>query len=366
MEVGGRERHKTEIKLEQGMHSLGSSRGVSSHQANPFCAISDGPPHEQHGEVRGFALAYSGNFLIEAETDEMRRTRINIGIHPDTTQWHLGRGGVFNTPETLLVRSGDGLGGMTRLFHRIINDKLMPRSWADTTPPVILNTWEAMYFNVTAESVLDMAKIAKSVGVDLIAIDDGWFSNRESDRSGLGDWQVCPIKFPQGLGPLAKELNRQGMRFGIWLEPEMVSLDSQLARNHPDWFLSEPGRESQVGRNQMVLDMSRKEVRDYLFDTISRLLNSANIEYIKWDMNRPLTDVYSHRVSYRSEFGRGAAPNEVITVSPTDPIFQSETSHRYVAWPICVACTRCRGIPAGCHRNMQQWWGALRLGHAIL
>ena len=332
----GRERHKTEVWLEQGMHSFGSSRGVSSHQANPFCAISDGPPHEQHGEVRGFALAYSGNFLVEAETDEMRRTRINIGLHPDTTQWHLGRGGVFNTPEALLVRSSQGLGGMSRVFHRIINDRLMPRSWADTTPPIILNTWEAMYFNVTAEGVLDLARYAKPVGVDLLVIDDGWFSNRESDCAGLGDWQVCPVKFPQGLGPVAQELNRQGIRLGIWLEPEMVSLDSHLARQYPDWYLSEPGRESQVGRNQMVLDMSRGQVRNYLFDTISRLLNSANIEFIKWDMNRPLTDVFSNRVSYRNKDGRGAAPNEInpgnleCSASPADPIFQSETSHRYV------------------------------------
>ena len=286
--------------------------------------------------VRGFALAYSGNFLIEAETDEMRRTRINVGVHPSTTQWHLGRGGVFNTPEAVLVRSSEGLGGMSRVFHRLINERLMPSSWADSAPPVILNTWEAMYFNVTAEGVLDLAQHAKPVGIDLIVIDDGWFANRDNDSRGLGDWEVCPIKFPQGLGPVAEELNSQGMRLGLWLEPEMVSIDSKLASNHPEWYLSEPGRESQVGRNQMVLDMSRKEVCDYCFDFIARLLNSANIEYIKLDMNRPLTDVFSNRTSCRSGDGYGAVMSEAgpgnlqDKASLLDPTFQSETSHRYV------------------------------------
>lgn len=313
----GRERHKVSTRLEQGMQSFGSMRGVSGHQSNPFCAITHGAPNETKGESFGISLIYSGNFLLECETDEMYRTRINVGIHPSTMQWHLGRGACFNTPETVLVRSAEGLGGMSRTLHRVITDRLIPRTWAYHDPPVLMNSWEQSYFDVDQDTVLRMASEAREIGADLVVVDDGWFINRSSDSTGLGDWRADPAKFPDGLGPLVKKVNDMGIKFGIWLEPEMISKESELNKKHPEWWLSEPGRRSQVSRNQMVLDLSRREVQDYLFDAISLVLREANISYVKWDFNRPLTDVFSC-ATYNGD------------ASNPRPIFQSETAHRYV------------------------------------
>lgn len=281
----GRERHKVVTRLEQGMQSFGSMRGVSGHQSNPFCVITHGAPHETKGEAFGIALVYSGNFLLEAETDEMYRTRVNLGIHPSTMQWHLGRGSCFNTPEVVLVRSAEGLGGMSRMLHRVITNRLIPRTWAFADPPVLMNSWEQSYFDVNHETVLRMAGEARDIGADMVVVDDGWFVNRGSDSTGLGDWRPDPVKFPEGLGPLVRRVNDMGIKFGLWLEPEMISKQSELNHKHPEWWLSEPGRRSQVSRNQMVLDLSRREVQDYLFETISMVLREANISYIKVSSN---------------------------------------------------------------------------------
>jgi alpha-galactosidase len=312
----GRERYMVETKLSHGMQSFGSMRGVSGHQHNPFAVVTVGPPSETQGEVKGFSLIYSGNFLFEAELGEMGRLRVNMGIHPMGLQWYLKPGGVFNTPEAVLVRSNKGLGGMSRVLHRLFLDKLIPHTWADDGPtPVLLNTWEARYFNVNHDNVVEMAKQAARVGIDLIVLDDGWFGKRNDITTSLGDWTADLTKFPLGLNGLADAVNAAGCKFGLWIEPEMVSEDSSLHSMHPDWYLRVPGRPRQIGRNQFVLDLSRKEVRDYLFEAIRIILSNANIEYVKWDMNRPLTEIYSQRVN-----------DQMIGTS----VWQSETSHRYV------------------------------------
>lgn len=274
-------------------------------------AITLGQPSETSGEVKGFSFVYSGNFLVEAEVTEMGRLRFNMGIHPMGMQWYLKQGGVFNTPEVIMVRSAEGLGGMSRTFHRLMLEKLIQRNWSDADPPILLNSWEAKYFHVNHQNIIELARQASKIGVDMIVLDDGWFGNRSDDKSGLGDWFVNLEKFPYGLKPMVDEINAMGLKFGLWFEPEMVSEQSMLFTSHPDWYLHVPNRPRQLGRNQMVLDLSRQDVRDYIFQTISSVLHSANIEYVKWDMNRPLTEVYS-------------------LAAGCEEVWQSEISHRYV------------------------------------
>jgi alpha-galactosidase len=244
--------------------------------------ITVGPPSETTGEVKASTLIYSGNFLVEAEVNEFNRLRINMGINPMEFQWHLEFGKTFSTPEALMVRSDEGLGGMSRTQHRVMNNMLVPRTWAHDAPPVLVNSWEALYFNVSHESILNLAHSASRIGCDLLVIDDGWFSNRTTIHSSLGDWTVNTSRFPQGLAGIAADVNSLGLKLGIWLEPEMVSEDSDLYRSHPEWCLHVPGRPLQLGRNQMVLDLSREDVRDFIFDMLFKVLSSANIEYVKW------------------------------------------------------------------------------------
>jgi len=306
-----RERNVLETKLFHGMHSFGSTRGVSSHHHCPFAAITIGLPSETKGEVKGFSFVYSGNFLVEAEVTEMGRLRFNMGIHPMGMQWYLKQKGEFNTPEVVMVRSSEGLGGMSRSFHRLFLDRLIPRNWSDDNPPVLLNSWEAKYFHVNHQNIVELARQSAKVGIDMIVLDDGWFGDRSDDKKGLGDWFVNLEKFPNGLKPMVDEINSLGLKFGIWIEPEMVSEQSMLFTSHPDWYLHVPFRPRQLGRNQMVLDLSRQDVRDYLFEVICSLLQSANIEYVKWDMNRPLTEVYS-------------------LAAGSEEVWQAEISHRYI------------------------------------
>eukprot|EP01038_Epipyxis_sp_PR26KG_P016244 gene16244-22115_t len=221
-----RERQTIDTKLTHGMQSFGSIRGVSGHEHNPFAVITVGPSNETQGEVKAFSLVYSGNFLLEAELNETGRLRVNMGIHPMGLQWHLNRGGSFSTPEAVLVRSGNGLGGMSRMLHKLFNERLIPHTWADANPPVLLNSWEAKYFNVNHATILELAELAVEVGVDLVVIDDGWFGNREDDKSSLGDWDPNILKFPLGLKALADDINSLGCKLGLWFEPEMVSAES--------------------------------------------------------------------------------------------------------------------------------------------
>lgn len=292
-----RERDVVTQKLEVGVNVVKSVRGASSHQLNPFIVIStDEEPKEDHGEVFGFALVYSGNFSATTEITEYGRLRVNMGINPEEFTWHLDNqkgNNSFTTPEVIMSYSNKGLGEMSRTLHRAIRERLMPRSWRYKVPPVLINTWEAAYFNVNHEVVVEIAQAAVKANIDLLVLDDGWFGVRDNTLSGLGDWYPNLDKFPFGIDGIVRAVNEIGMKFGIWVEPEMVSLDSELYRAHSDWCLCVPTRSRTTGRNQLVLDFSRKVVREHIFKQMYDLLSSANIEYVKWDMNRHLTEVFS-------------------------------------------------------------------------
>ena len=305
-----RERHIVETKLSQGMFSYGSTRGVSSHQHNPFVCITVGAPSEDQGNCIAFSLLYSGNFLCEAELSEMCRLRVNIGINPMGFSWFLSPGESFHSPECLIARSSVGLGGISRTLHRIVLEKIIPDTWCNDHPHIIFNSWEAKYFDVSHRTVLDLAHQAVSVNADLLLLDDGWFGNRDDIGSSIGDWKPNSTKFPNGLKKLVDDVNELGLKFGIWVEPEMVSIDSQLYNDHPDWCLSVPNLVKQVSRKQLVLDLSRSVVREHLFSVLSELLSSCNICFVKWDMNRPLTEVYSTQIDNHSRMC-GACQGEI-------------------------------------------------------
>jgi len=236
--------------------------------------------------------------MIEAEVSENGRTRISAGINPASFTWHLPPGDSFECPECVMVYSETGLEGMSHKFHDLYKRYLIPERWYKTVPPVLVNTWEAMYFDVTHAKVLELAKVAASCGVEMLVLDDGWFGERNDATSSLGDWHDNLAKFPDGLPALVKDVNDVGLKFGIWVEPEMVSVNSQLYRQHPEWCLNQHGRKFRCeGRNQLVLDFTRIPVRDYICEKLGALLSSANIEYMKWDMNRHLTEVYGNEIS---------------------------------------------------------------------
>jgi alpha-galactosidase len=289
-----RERMVVERPLVPGTAAIESRRGTSSHQHNPFIALLAPGTTEEHGEVLAMSLVYSGGFLALAEVEQAGSTRLQIGINPFEFSWELAPGAAFQAPEAVLVRSGEGLGGMSRTYHRLFRTRLVRGKWRDGDRPVLINNWEATYFNFDTEKLLALALAGKEVGCDLFVLDDGWFGKREGDRSGLGDWtRVNEVKLPGGLKRLAEGVNGIGLRFGLWFEPEMVSPDSDLYRAHPDWCFHVPGRERTEGRSQLVLDFGRAEVREHIWAAMSSVLRSAPIGFVKWDMNRHLTEVWS-------------------------------------------------------------------------
>ena len=288
-----RERHIKERPLQQGIQSIESTRGISSPHHNPFVALKRSEATEFSGPVLGAALVYSGNFLIQAEVDTYDVTRLQLGINPFGFEWKLAPGQSFTSPEALLVYSERGLNGMSQVFHQLFRRRLARGYWRERVRPVLINNWEATYFDFSENQLLELAEKAQEVGVELFVLDDGWFGQRTNDRAGLGDWFVNPERLPQGLGLLAERIHGLGMQFGLWFEPEMVNKDSQLYRTHPDWLLAVPDRQTRHGRNQFVLDYSRPEVVDEIFERLSAVIEGGQLDYIKWDMNRPLTDVFS-------------------------------------------------------------------------
>lgn len=288
-----RERHIKERPLQQGIQSIESTRGISSPHHNPFVALKRSETTEFSGPVLGAALVYSGNFLIQAEVDTYDVTRLQIGINPFGFDWKLAAGQSFTSPEALLVYSEQGLNGMSQVFHQLFRRRLAKGYWRERARPVLINNWEATYFDFSEDQLLELAEKAQEVGVELFVLDDGWFGQRTNDRAGLGDWFVNLERLPKGLGSLVERVHGLGMQFGLWFEPEMVNKDSQLYRTHPDWLLAVPDRQPHHGRNQFVLDYSRPEVVDEIFERLSAVIEEAQLDYIKWDMNRPLTDVFS-------------------------------------------------------------------------
>ena len=288
-----RERYPKVRRLEQGIQSVGSMRGNSSHNHNPFFILKRPTADEFQGEAIGFSLVYSGNFLAQAEVDTYDTTRVLMGIHPSCFDWKLAPGESFQTPEAVISYTDQGLNGLSRNFHRLYQKRLARGYWRDRERPILINNWEATYFDFNEEEILNIAQKAKECGVELFVLDDGWFGARNTERAGLGDWYVNQDKLPAGISGLAEKIENMGMKFGLWFEPEMVNEDSDLFRAHPDWIIRTPGRETSYGRHQLVLDFSRKEVVDYIYEKICAVLDQGNVEYIKWDMNRSIADVYS-------------------------------------------------------------------------
>lgn len=288
-----RERAVERCRLHHGKQLVDSCRGESSHQNNPFVALCDNNADEDKGEVFGFNFVYSGNFYAQAEVTQHKKTRFLMGINPLDFEWLLEKGESFTCPEVVMVHSDEGIGKMSRTFHDLYRKNLIRGEYKDKRRPILINNWEATYFNFDTDKLIDIAKEASKLGIEMLVMDDGWFGHRDSDNSSLGDWFVYEKKLKGGLKYLVDEVNKLGMKFGIWFEPEMISPDSELYKAHPDWAIQIKGRPLTLCREQYVLDYSRKEVRDYVYGMMKKILDSANIEYIKWDMNRQLTEVGS-------------------------------------------------------------------------
>ncbi|MDD3660999.1 MAG: alpha-galactosidase, partial [Lachnospiraceae bacterium] len=288
-----RERHVKTRKLEQGIQSVYSMRGASSAEHNPFLAIKRAGTTEDFGEIFGFSLVYSGSFLGQVEVCSHNTTRIIMGIHPDNFTWVLNGGQDFQTPELVMVYSDSGMNKMSQTYHELYRTRLVRGYWRDKERPVLLNNWEATYMDFTEESIIQLARRAKDIGVELFVLDDGWFGTRDDDTQGLGDWYVNLNKLPDGISGLSRKVEELGLKFGLWIEPEMVNKNSELYRAHPDWILSTPDRFESPSRYQHVLDYSRPEVVDAIFSMLNQLLSTSKISYIKWDMNRYITECYS-------------------------------------------------------------------------
>ena len=292
-----RERHIERTPVNYGIQGMSSVRGEEGHQTHPFMALLDKTATEDRGDVYGINLIYSGNFLTLADRGQFDTVRLMTGINPEGFCWKLNPGESFQAPEAVLVYSAEGLNGMSHAFHDLYRTHLIRGEYRDKKRPILINNWEATYFDFTTEKLLNIAREASKLGIEMLVMDDGWFGNRFDDNRALGDWFVNEEKLNGGLKYLVDEVNKLGMKFGIWLEPEMISPDSDLYRAHPDWAIQIPGRTAGLARNQYVLDMSRTEIQDYIFDLVAGILRSANIEYVKWDMNRPLADIGSYALS---------------------------------------------------------------------
>ena len=288
-----RERHMERKPLGHGRFMVSSLRGEGGHQEHQFMALLDKHATQTAGDVYGFHLVYSGNFRMLAEVNQFDGVRVMGGIEPEGFRWVISPGECFQSPEMILVYSSEGLGGMSRTFHDLYRNHLIRSPYKDKKRPILINNWEATYFDFNEEKLLDIAKEASALGIEMLVMDDGWFGNRFDDNRALGDWQVNEEKLKGGLKKLVDGVNALGMKFGIWFEPEMVSPESKLYREHPDWAIAIPGRTPGLARNQFVLDISRKEVRDYILKMMFKVLHGANISYVKWDMNRPLSDLGS-------------------------------------------------------------------------
>lgn len=326
----GNERQVERAPLRHGMQSVDSVRGGSSHQQNPFVALLGKHATEDVGEVYGFNLVYSGNFEASVEVDQFATTRVILGLHSFNFDWKLESGTEFQTPEVVMVYSDTGLGGMSRQYHRFYQKHLVRGVYRDQTRPILVNNWEATYFNFTEEKILDIAKVGEKLGMELLVLDDGWFGKRNSDKSSLGDWFVNAEKLPNGLKNLAENVNNLGMKFGLWFEPEMVSVDSDLYREHPEWCIHVPNRAKSESRNQLVLDFSREDVRTEITRRMVAILEEVPVSYVKWDMNRHLTEVGSahfpsdrqQEIAHRHILGVYSVMDAITTRFP-DILFES-------------------------------------------
>lgn len=294
------ERIPERLPLAHGIQESSSRRGTSSHQQNPAIILCNEKCTETNGICIGAMLMYSGSFSAKLEYDQLEQARLVMGINPELFRWKLKSGKKFFTPESVMSFSNNGFEKLSHNFHKVIREHVCRGKYKLAKRPVLINNWEATYFDFNEEKILKIAEQAAALGVDMLVLDDGWFGKRDNDCSGLGDWFVNEKKLCGGLGSLAEKINKMGMKFGLWFEPEMVSEDSELYRNHPEWAIRIPGRNPNRSRFQLLLDMTRADVREYLYKSISDILKSADISYIKWDMNRSICDWYSHCLESRN------------------------------------------------------------------
>ena len=287
------ERNVQRVPVVHGTQKIGSVRGTSSHQYNPMMILAEKETTEDKGNCYAMSFVYSGCFQGEVLKDQLNQTRMMLGLQEEAFRYPLETGEMFQAPEVILSYSSEGMNRLSQNLHHCIRQHICRGKYKEEIRPILINSWEAAYFDFTGDTIYELAKAAKEVNIDMLVMDDGWFGKRDDDNSGLGDWFVNEKKLGGTLGNLIKRINDLGVKFGIWIEPEMVSEDSDLYRKHPDWALTVPGRNPVRSRNQLVLDFSRKEVVDAIYDQICKVLDQGNIEYVKWDMNRSLMDVYS-------------------------------------------------------------------------
>lgn len=326
----GRERHIECLPLRYGTQSIGSRRGASSHQMNPFFALLEGNADEENGGVYGFNFVYSGSYSAGVEVDQLGQSRAYMGLPEENFLWKLGCGESFETPEVVMVYSDKGLGGMSRIYHRLYRKRLVRGKYRDMVRPILANNWEATYFDFDEEKIVALAKEAGKLGIELLVLDDGWFGKRDDDTSSLGDWFVNIKKLPSGLGGLGKRVNDAGVKFGLWFEPEMVSVDSELYRNHPEWCIHSGRRERTECRHQLTLDFSRQDVCEYIFETLDKILSDAPISYVKWDMNRHMSNMGSEalpadrqmELAHRYMLGLYSVLDKITTKHP-EVLFES-------------------------------------------
>ena len=291
-----RERHFIRQPLRSGSQSIESRRGASSHAQNPFIALARKDTTEIKGDIYGFSFVYSGNFLANVEVDMFYNSRVQIGINPFDFSWLLKENEEFQSPESVLVYSPNGMTGMSHIYHNLYGKRLARGEHRDKIRPILINNWEATYFDFNETSIKNIAKEASNLGMELFVLDDGWFGKRNNDDCSLGDWFVNEEKIKGGLGKLSKEIYDMGLQFGLWFEPEMVCPVSELYEKHPDWCIHIPGRIRSEARMQLILDLSRDDVCDYIIETLSKVLSSASISYVKWDMNRNMTEIGSAKL----------------------------------------------------------------------
>ncbi|MCH5281316.1 MAG: alpha-galactosidase [Lachnospiraceae bacterium] len=304
-----REMRRTDTPLLSGKHVNASFTGTSSNRANPFVMLAGENTTEDEGVCYGFNLIYSGNHYEAAEVSGYGKTRFVTGINPGTFAWNLAPGASFEAPEAVMSYSQEGFNGLSRHMHTFVREHIVRGEWKKKTRPVLLNSWEASYFNFNESKLLSLAKAGKEAGIELFVMDDGWFGERNDDKHSLGDWDVNQKKLPGGISGLAKKVKALGLDFGIWVEPEMVNVESKLYKAHPDWVMDIPGKPHSEGRNQRILDLSQEQVQDFIIEKMTEVFSSAEISYVKWDMNRTFTDYFSKGL-------------------PADR--QQELSHRYV------------------------------------
>lgn len=291
-----RERHLIRTPLRSGIQSIGSLRVASSHQQNPFFALARPHTDNHQGAAFGFNFIYSGNFIDSVEVDQFDTTRVLVGINPDDFGWKLANGESFQTPEAVMTYTSDGLNRMSQQLGAFYQDHLINQHFAHQDRPILINNWEATFMDFNEAKLMKIVEQADKLGIEMFVLDDGWFGHRDDDKSSLGDWFVDQKKFSNGISGFADRVHDQGMKFGLWFEPEMISVDSKLYEKHPDWMIATPGRQGTPARNQYVLDMARQEVVDYLFEHMSAIIKQTKLDYIKWDMNRNITEMYGAKL----------------------------------------------------------------------